>query len=232
MTGGFMPKVELNNLEKVDGIGEVTLAKVREKMIQDDKIKKYNLSEVNFPDKKYEIIYADPPWSYYNGTTKKQTDKDFGNFYNRPDQYYDLLSIEDLKKFPVEEISANQSLLFVWATSPKLHRAIELIRGWGFKFVTVPFVWIKTQEDGSIRQNGNGWYTIQNAEYVLLGRKGARLDRSTKDQKQIVLEPNQEHSEKPEEVRNRIDKMYQNKRKIELFARREVDNWEVWGKEV
>ena len=227
-----MPKVKLNDLESVDGIGEVTLAKIREKLIKEDKIEKYDLDQVDFPSKQYEIIYADPPWSYYNGTTKEQTDEDFGDFYNRPDQYYDLLSIEDLKKFPIEKISADQSLLFMWATGPKLHRAIELIKGWGFKFVTVPFIWIKTQKDGSIRQNGNGWYTIQNAEYVLLGRKGARLDRSRKDQKQIVLEPNKKHSKKPEEVRKRIDKMYQGRDKLELFARQEVKDWDVWGKEV
>ena len=227
-----MPKVELENLESVEGIGEITLTKIRKKLIKENKIKKYSLDQMDFPNNQYEIIYADPPWSYYNGTTKEQTEEDFGDFYNRPDQYYNLLSIEDLKKFPVETISASQSLLFMWATGPKLHRAIELIRGWGFKFVTVPFVWVKTQKDGSIRQNGNGWYTIQNAEYVLLGRKGARLDRSRKDQKQMVLEPNQEHSKKPEEIRRRIDRMYQNREKIELFAREEVEDWDVWGEEV
>ena len=186
---------------------------------------------MDFPTKKYQIIYADPPWSYYNGKTTKKTNKDFGKFFARPESHYDTMSLDDMKQLPIQSISDDNCLLFMWVTGAKLDWGMELLKSWGFQYITVPFVWVKTQKDGQVRKNGTGWYTIQNAEYVLLGRKG-KLERKRKDIKQIIMEQNGEHSVKPEEVRKRIELLYGEVPRIELFARRKVEGWEVWGNEV
>lgn len=124
-----------------------------------------------FPNKKYSIIYADPPWDYQDKRNK------FGK--NNPtgaggaSKHYITIPIEQLKRMPVKDISENNCMLFMWTTSPFIREALELIEAWGFKYKTISFVWIKMKNDMSEpRKDGIGNYTPNNAEYVLLGRRG------------------------------------------------------------
>ena len=172
--------------------------------------------------KKYQIIYADPPWLYNNGGNQKSRGMARGSF--------ECMPLEDIKnlKIPVDD----NAMLFLWATMPKLKEALEVIEAWGFKYITCAFVWIKQNPSGVGIYSGLGHWVNGNAELCLLGRKGKTLERKNKAVKQIVISPRGRHSEKPNEVRDRIVQLLGDLPRIELFARQKTEGWDVWGNEV
>jgi len=172
--------------------------------------------------KKYQIIYADPPWFYHYKASKK---------YGDAQVEYPVMKTKDICKLPVSDISAEQSVCFLWATMPNLPEAIKVMDAWGFKYKTVAFVWVKVVSNGDYR-SGTGYFTNSNAELVLIGTKGNNLSRLSKSIKQIVSSKITKHSKKPNGVRERIEKMYGNLPRIELFAREKTAGWDVWGNEV
>lgn len=140
--------------------------------------------------------------------------------------------IQQLKEIPIKDIADTDCMLFMWTTAPFMKEAIELIEAWGFKYRTMPFVWIKMKNDmTTFRLDGIGSYTLNNAEFVLLGRKGKYWRNSTKV-KQIIAVPKLRHSEKPAVVRDSIVKLMGDLPRIELFARQKTEGWDVWGNEV
>ena len=174
---------------------------------------------------KYKIIYADPPWNY--GNTKNPD-----GWWGRTEKHYPAMKLEDIKNLSVPKLCANDCYLFLWTTSPFMEKSFEILKAWGFKYSTIPFVWVKMTNDmKKPRGDGLGKYTPSNAEYVLLGRKGKYWRDSTKI-KQIVLAPKGKHSKKPKEVRDRILDLCGDLPRIELFARNKTDGWDVWGNEV
>jgi N6-adenosine-specific RNA methylase IME4 len=174
---------------------------------------------------KYQIIYADPPWSYSNFQGK-------GSYYGDVSRHYKTMSREEIENLNVELLADNNCILFLWATFPNLPQAIRLIKVWGFEYKTVGFVWVKMKNDMSeVRGDGMGFYTLSNAEIVLIGVKG-KFKRNRKDIKQIVLSPKWEHSKKPDEVRKRIVNLCGDLPRIELFAREKTNGWDSWGNEV
>ena len=180
--------------------------------------------------KKYQIIYADPPWDYQDKRNKPCKNNPTGA--GGASKHYSTIPIQELKALPVKDISAENCMLFMWATAPFMKEAIELIESWGFKYRTMPFVWIKMKNDMSdFRLDGIGSYTLNNAEFILLGRKGKYWRDSTKV-KQIIFTPKLAHSEKPKQVRNRITELMGDLPRIELFARQKTEGWDVWGNEV
>ena len=181
--------------------------------------------------KKYQIIYADPPWSYSNFQGK-------GSYFGDVSRHYKTMSKKELEDLRVQDISDNNCILFMWATFPNLPQAIELVKKWGFEYKTVGFVWVKMKNDMSEpRGDGMGFYTLSNAEIVLIGVKG-KFQRKSKKVKQIVLHPKSVHSKKPAIIRDKIVELCGDLPRIELFARKEnklFDNfkgWDVWGNEV
>ena len=88
---------------------------------------------IPFPDKKYEIIYADPPWKY-NASRLLQ---------GEPERHYPTMTVGDMKELPIGRIKDKNCLLFLWFTSPKMPEALEICESWGFKFATIAFVWEK-----------------------------------------------------------------------------------------
>ncbi len=178
---------------------------------------------IPFPDEKYEIIYADPPWSY--------NDKMAGHSFSL-DHEYETQSKQWISKLPVRNISADTCCLFLWVTSPLLDEGIQVLQDWGFKYVTVAFCWSKYTKNGKLVSNLGRW-TMGNVELCLLGVKGKhnkwRQDNSIK---QLVQAERTKHSKKPDEVRNRIVQLLGDRPRIELFAREKTEGWEVWGNEV
>lgn len=173
----------------------------------------------NFPTKKYDVIYADPPWQY----------KDKAKSGNRGvDNHYQTLSLADLCLLPVAEITNEQAVLFMWVTPPTLLDALKLAESWGFKYKTKGFCWHKLNKDGSFFR-GMGHYTRANTEDVLIFTKGKCLERTNKSICQVIAAPRREHSRKPDEVRDRIIDLYSNATRLELFARSRADNWDCWG---
>ena len=180
--------------------------------------------------KKYQIIYADPPWSYSDKRTGKG--KNNPNGAGGAEKHYTTMSVEQLKELNISSISDDNAMLFMWATSPQLPVALEVMKSWGFNYKTVAFVWVKMKNDMSEpRGDGIGSYTLSNAEYVLVGTKG-KYWRNDATPRQILLHPKLAHSEKPNEIRNRIVKLAGDLPRLEMFARQKTEGWDVFGNEV
>ena len=162
--------------------------------------------KLNFPDKKYQIIYADPPFNY-------NIERDKAVLMGSAKNHYDTMSLEDICNLPVQQIADKNCYLFLWCSSPTLQNALEVMQRWGFSYRTIAFVWSKTN-----REMGVGYYTRPNHEFVLLGRKGALKIKSHKV-KQWIKAPTTTHSKKPNEVRNRILQLLGDLQRIELFSR-------------
>jgi len=177
---------------------------------------------IPFPKKKYNIIYADPPWSYrlYNGTGNGSAAK-----------HYKTMKPEEIYNLPVQDIAAENCILFLWVTFPNLEIGLETIRRWGFKYKTAAFVWVKRNKKSPGWFWGLGSWTRANAEVCLLATKG-KPKRISKSVHSIIDAPVEEHSKKPDITRDRIVQLMGDLPRIELFAREETPGWDVWGNEV
>ena len=174
------------------------------------------------PDKKYHIIYADPPWTF-----RTWSDKGKGK---SAEQHYDCMSMEDIKNLPVKEICEKDCVLFIWVTYPKLLAGLETINAWGFTYKTCAFSWVKQNKKSDGLYMGMGYWTRANNEICLLATKG-NPKRVSASVRQIVLERVREHSQKPDCVRDRIVELCGDLPRIELFARQKTKGWDVWGNE-
>jgi len=171
----------------------------------------------------YQIIYADPPWDYKGQTQHNGKD---GKSTGSSGVHYPTLTLSDLKQLPIQSISdPNGCLLFMWATSPHLDQAIDLLKSWGFSWATVGFVWDKQKVNP-------GFYTMSQCELCLIGKIGKiPLPRGARNIRQLVSEMRGKHSAKPDEVRYRIECMFPTQRKLEMFARESYVGWDCWGNE-
>lgn len=184
---------------------------------------------------KYQIIYADPPWSYNSRMALGK-----GAKKSSAEDYYPTMSLDDIKNLPIGEISDDNAILFLWVTMPKLFESLEVIQSWGFEYKTCAFVWVKRnkvfnqeryEKRGIDDFMGQGRWTRGNAELCLLATKGKPKRLSAKV-RQIVHTPIEKHSKKPDEVRNRIVELVGDLPRVELFARHKTDGWDVWGNEI
>lgn len=176
-------------------------------------------NEMAIEDKKYNIIYADPPWPY---------DNEVGNDPAKGGMPYKSMELEEIYSLPVQELVDKDCVLFLWATMPKLKEGITTIERWGFKYITCAFVWVKKR--GSKVYSGLGHWVNGNAELCLLGKVG-HPKRLNKNVKQILMAQLREHSRKPDEARERIVQLMGELPRIELFARQRMEGWDVWGDE-
>ena len=171
-------------------------------------------------DKKYQIIYADPPWKYRN----------MGNIEATAEAHYSTMEQADIESLPVADLADKNCILFLWATFPKIQEALNCMKAWGFEYKTVGFTWVKTNKRGG-SCFGVGWYTKSNAEVCLIGVKG-RAPKVSNGVSSIVEAVREEHSKKPDIVREKIVEFSGDLPRIELFARQYADGWDCWGNEV
>ena len=177
---------------------------------------------ITFPEKKYKIIYADPPWSY----------KDKALSGNRGACCkYDVMDTTDISKLPIQSIADNDCVLFMWVTMPKLNECFELIKAWGFEYKTCAFTWAKRNKVADTWFMGMGRWTRANAEICLLATKG-KPKRLNAGVNSIIDTHIEGHSKKPAIVREKIVELMGDIPRIELFARQEVKGWDCWGNEV
>jgi N6-adenosine-specific RNA methylase IME4 len=181
---------------------------------------------IPLPKKKYQLIYADPPWQY-NYTAKKNDE----NITGCAEQHYPTMTTEDIKKLPIDKLSEKDSILLLWATFPQLKDALEVIEAWGFEYKIVGFTWVKLSESGKIAW-GCGFYTRSNAEVCLLARKGKGIKRKRKDIHQIITARRNKHSSKPHKTYTKIEELFGDVSRLELFARTRREGWDAWGNEV
>ena len=171
------------------------------------------------------IIYADPPWAYRETVFKGGTGGKQGHSAAR--MHYPTMNTRGISELPVQQIADKDCLLFLWATSPNLPEAFKVLTAWGFKYATVAYIWDKQRVNP-------GYYTMSQCEMVLVAKRGKiPRPRGARNIRQLVSEKATRHSNKPEEVRRRIEAMFPEQRKIELFARGvPAPGWTAWGKEV
>lgn len=178
---------------------------------------------IPFPNKKYKIIYADPPWEYSSDPNSKR------GIWGLAQQQYKTMDTQKIKSLPIQTITDDDCILFLWATFPNIQQALDVINSWGFEYKTVAFVWEKLDKTNNVpKKYGLGWYTRSNCEIVMLGRKG-KFDRKSASVQQIVKSTIGSHSEKPDEIRKRIIQLCGDLPRIELFARTKIHGWDVWG---
>ena len=177
------------------------------------------------PKQKYTVIYADPPWKYGQSCATKA-------FRGGAVKHYPVMTLMELAALRVDKIAADNSALFLWSTMPLLPVALRLMMAWGFEYKTCAFTWVKTTKAGR-PAIGVGHYTRANAELCLLGTRGrVKPLLQVNNTSSVVMAPRQKHSQKPVEVRQRIDRMFGNVPKVELFARMYAHGWACWGNEV
>ena len=175
----------------------------------------------DFPTGTYKIIYADPPWVYKDKSLQR----------GGAERHYNTMSLAEVCELPVNSLADKDSLLFLWVTFPNIERSFKVIDAWGFVYKTLAFNWVKTNKDGSIYM-GMGHYTRSNAEVCLLAKKGVGVPRINKSISNVIMSPRRKHSQKPDEVRNKIVNGWGDVKRVELFARKNYDGWRCWGDEI
>ena len=170
--------------------------------------------------KKYNIIYADPPWQYARSKVQGAAEK-----------HYRTMSVDDICQLPIAEICGKDCILFMWATFPQLKEALQVIKAWGFNYKSVAFVWLKQNKSGIGWFYGLGFWTRGNADICLLATKGQPKRKSAKVH-QFIISPLRGHSQKPDEARDKIVELVGDLPRVELFAREKADGWDTWGNEV
>lgn len=173
------------------------------------------LHELKATEKKYRIIYADPPWKYGNAMPEYVTE---------PQDYYSLMSTEDICAMPVKDITEQNAVLFMWTTSPHLPEALDVVKSWGFTYKTT-FIWDK------IKHN-MGHYNSVRHEILLVCTKGACTPDVKKLFDSVQSIERTEHSKKPEQFREIIETLYTFGNRIELFARTAPNGWDVFGNQI
>lgn len=172
----------------------------------------------------YQIVAADPPWSYKDKAAAGHRGAEFK---------YPCMSLAEISALPIADIVARDCVLFLWTTGPMLvdGTAEQLARAWGFTPKTMAFTWVKTTRLGKEWFWGMGRWTRANPEYVTLCTRGnpSRADAGVHS---VIKAPIGDHSVKPAEYRERIVKLCGNLPRIELFARGDVDDgWDRFGNE-
>jgi len=172
--------------------------------------------------RKYRVIYADPPWTFATYSAKGKG--------RSAEAHYDCMTLDEVKRLPVAEWAAADSILLLWATDPLLDKAFEVIRAWGFTYKTVGFYWVKRNRSGVGFFTGLGFWTRANPEQCLLATRGHPKRRSA-DVPKLVVSPRREHSRKPDEIYDLIERLSEGPY-LELFARSSRPGWDAWGTQV
>lgn len=173
----------------------------------------------------YDIIYADPAWSYTKGGTA-----DAG-------AHYAMMEWNEIADMPIRDLCNKKAAVFMWATGPLLDRQINMYRWWGLKYRGVAFVWVKTRKDGGIigGQGPRPTFVKPTTEFLLVGTnhpKGRPFPILNEGMGQVVLAPREAHSKKPDVFRDKIVELCGDRPRIELFARDRAPGWDASGLEL
>lgn len=179
------------------------------------------MSDLFGVDRRYNVIYADPPWQFDTWSAKGKD--------RSAERHYPTMNLADLCELPIGTLMSQSCTLFLWTTWPRLPDAMQLIRRWGFVYKTCGFCWVKLTAAGR-PATGTGFWTRANSEVCLLATHG-RPRRLSASVGQVILAPRGRHSAKPSEVRDRIVRLLEGPY-IELFARERVPGWDAWGNQL
>lgn len=161
--------------------------------------------------RKFKCIYADPPWRYSNQGTRGSTDN-----------HYPTMTVDEICAIPIRDFCEDNCHLHLWITNGFLFDAPKIFNAWGFVFKS-SFVWVKPHI-------GMGNYWRNSHEFLLLGVRGSMTAKAL-NLKSWLEAPRGEHSQKPDKVRTLVEQLSPGPR-LELFGRKPVPNWTVFGNEV
>ena len=175
--------------------------------------------------KKYNVIYADPAWRFSQGINRRKDIREKFGTNEELSIQYPTMSDKEIIELNVADYADDNCVLFLWTTDAHLEVAIKAINNWGFKYKTVAFTWNK-------KRGFMGKWTVKQCEICLLATKGTahKLLKSFKE-KSYLEENKTEHSKKPNEFRKRIERMFGDVPKLEMFARTRTEGWDAWGNE-
>ncbi len=174
--------------------------------------------------KKYQIIYADPAWSFNNKRTG-------GGLTSGASAHYKTMSAEEMSKLPIGDMADENCVLFMWWVASQPREAILLAESWGFTIKTMSgFNWVKTTKHGKL-DFGMGFWTRAGSELCLIAVKG-KPKRINAGVRSVIMAENKKHSQKPDEFRQAIVKLMGDVPRVELFARQNAEGWDAWGNEV
>jgi len=181
--------------------------------------------------KKYQIIYADPPWRFKNWSMNELAKR--GEKWARRNgrSPYNVMDNEQIYSLPIEDITDKNCILFLWATYPKLNEALETIKRWGFEYKTVAFTWVKQNKKSNGWHFGLGYWTRGNPEICLLATKG-KPKRISKFVANLTIGHLRGHSQKPDEIREKIVELVGELPRVELFARQKTEGWTSIGDDI
>ena len=169
------------------------------------------------------MILSDPPWTFEVWNSEKCD--------RHTSHKYDLMDADEIAALDVWDISADNCALFLWVTWPNLRDGLYLLDQWDFIYRTIAWVWVKAKKSGFGHHFGMGYYTRANTEPCLLAVRG-NMPVAAHDVIALIYAPVRDHSHKPDEQYDKIERLYPNMRYLELFARREREGWDTWGNEV
>ena len=168
---------------------------------------------VQISDKKYQVVYADPPWRYNFSRTKNR----------KIENQYATMTLNNIKALEIP--SDDNCILYLWATAPKLLEALEVMQAWGFTY--------KTQAIWDKEIIGMGYWWRGQHEILLVGVKGKMSPpKQSVRESSVYRERRTKHSKKPQHYRDFITEAYPTLNKIELFAREKTPGWDAWGNEI
>lgn len=173
------------------------------------------------PPGPFDLVYADPPLQFETYSDKGQG--------RSPGRHYRTMSVPELLTLPVAKLAAPDSVLAIWVYGPRLLDTLALIEGWGFRYKSLGLTWVKIGRQG-VPCFGTGYYTRKASEILLLATRGHGLPRCDRGVGDVILARRREHSRKPDEARQRLERLYGAVARIELFARGIApDGWTFWG---
>ena len=164
------------------------------------------------------LIYADPPWRYESGTARP---------WDAIEEHYPTISLEEIQALgqKIQKLAAPDCVLYLWVPAPKVYEACSVIDAWGFSYRTNG-VWVKDRL-------GLGYWFRQRHELLFVAVRGHPIPPADRDRPDSVIEsPRRQHSQKPVELADMLDRIYPDVPKVELFAREERPAWTAWGNEV
>ncbi|SCX89253.1 MT-A70 family methyltransferase [Paracoccus tibetensis] len=167
----------------------------------------------------FDLIMADPPWSY-----EMRTEKGEGK---SPQSKYACMSIDEIRELPVSALAAKDSLLWLWGLNTMLPQALSVIQAWGFEYKTGGH-WVKMTKNGKLNM-GTGYLLRGAGEPFLIATRGA--PKTTKGVRSVIVGQIREHSRKPEEAFAAAEKLMPHARRIEVFSRQKRAGWSNWGNE-
>lgn len=174
--------------------------------------------------RKYNTIYADPPWQFQNRTGKVAPE-------HKRLSRYSTMTLEEIKSLPIADISGDKAQLYLWVPNALIPSGLEVLDAWGFEYKTI-FIWEKIRKDGQPDGRGVGFYFRNVTEPILFGIKKKSAPNRTlspaRSQVNLIRTMKREHSRKPDEIIPIIESCSPGPR-IELFARGLREGWDMWG---